>query len=155
MNVQASMSNIGPSGKFTLNLGLFFPKVAELLGDTALADRPHEYDCTWRKRIGELMSCAQDHWWRLDPATDRILLARQVGDAWEQSGRPWIERLASPDEAKKEIIEARQFRLAAAFALLVGLTDQARDLIQRELVTTRNPHYLATVRAWAAQHGLT
>src|SRR5262245_58254178 len=63
VNVQASQANIGSEGRFTLNLGVYFPAVAKRRVMVARGAYPKEYEGTLRARIGSLMPGNRDHWW--------------------------------------------------------------------------------------------
>ena len=89
VNIQGSMTNSGDSGRFTMNLGVYFPAVARLVGTET--ESPLEYECTLRSRIGRLMPARGDHWWELDAATDVDALAADVADAYRRFGEDWLQ----------------------------------------------------------------
>lgn len=92
VNVQGSRSNAGDAGQFTVNLGVYYPEVNALFGLRAdSAASPRECECTIRQRIGTLMPVGQDFWWSVESGTDVSALAREVGEAWELFGAPWLE----------------------------------------------------------------
>ncbi|MBX5068619.1 DUF4304 domain-containing protein [Rhizobium lentis] len=61
VNVQASRSNFGDRGQFTVNLGVYMASVAALSGEGVAAGKPKEYESTIRERLGSL-AYGQDHW---------------------------------------------------------------------------------------------
>jgi hypothetical protein len=70
VNVQASKSNMGDmgdTGTFTINLGVYFPAVATITNALPITGVfPKEYDSTVRKRLGMLVDGDRDFWWTVD-----------------------------------------------------------------------------------------
>lgn len=94
LHVQASTSNAGDVGRFTLNLGVYFPGVDEILGDATL-EHPKEYQCHVRERIGAVMGRG-DHWWTLDPTTPPADVAPEIERAYRDFVPSWFDRHRSP-----------------------------------------------------------
>ena len=90
MNVQSSQWNVGGSASFTINLGVYFPAVAELEG-SRLIDRPAENVCHLQQRIGWLMPEPLDRWWDIDCANDVPALGSAVAETVEAFALPWLE----------------------------------------------------------------
>ncbi|MBI3607238.1 MAG: DUF4304 domain-containing protein [Nitrospirae bacterium] len=93
LNVQASMYNLGTTGKFTINLGRYFPSVARAAGEPELQGLPKEYNCQIRLRIGHLLPENLDHWWTVGPETNIEQLALDVTRVVEDVGLPWLRRM--------------------------------------------------------------
>ena len=93
LNVQASTSNLGATGKFTINLGRYFPSVARAVGEPEFEGPPKEYDCTVRLRIGHLLPKNLDHWWTVGPETNIEQLALDIARVVEDVGLPWLRRM--------------------------------------------------------------
>jgi hypothetical protein len=92
VTVQKSQWNDASSASFTLNLGLYWKRVQELLGRTISAPPPREYNCTIRERIGPLFSAGRDHWWEVTPETDVAAIGVDVVAKLVEHGLPWLER---------------------------------------------------------------
>src|SRR5690606_33030026 len=86
VNVQASMGNVGDTGKFTINLGVFHPAISLLAGKPLQTSKPKEYECTVRERIGGLMPGETDYWWEVSPQIPAHHVAEDVASAVEQLG---------------------------------------------------------------------
>ncbi|HEY0158042.1 MAG TPA: DUF4304 domain-containing protein [Thermoanaerobaculia bacterium] len=70
VHVQASQWNQGAEGNFTLDLGVYFPAVAERRGEVARGAYPREVDSTYRERIGYLLPEQNNRWWELTATSD-------------------------------------------------------------------------------------
>lgn len=93
VNVQASQGNFGNEGKFTLNLGVYLPAIANFLSNgLGQGELPKEYQCTVRERMGELMPRHRDHWWAINPKSDLHAVAEEVNKAWLKCGKPWLDQ---------------------------------------------------------------
>jgi hypothetical protein len=135
VNVQASQWNTGIEGRFTLNLGVHWPQIHEILERAPLGRFPKEYECTpCSIRIGHLMPDGRDHRWQLNPATDPASLAEEVGLSWEHYGHPWLEDVSDPEGALKWLLSQGQEISASALSLYLGRTREAADLLNRALV---------------------
>jgi hypothetical protein len=99
MTVQKSQWNDGQAARFTVNMGVYWKRIHELLGEPVKTIPPKEYQCTIRQRLGRLFSVTPefpnglDHWWEVNPATDLAATASEVVDRIERFGVPWLERL--------------------------------------------------------------
>jgi hypothetical protein len=118
VNVQASQWNIGSSGQFTLNLGIYLPKIANFIGNEISGEFPKEYECTVRERIGSLMPKGEDYWWELEKKTDTETLALEVVEAWTKFGRPWMDQAWDRADFLKEFLQ-KDLNYEAAIALHV------------------------------------
>ncbi len=103
LNVQASRSNLGATGKFTVNLGRYFPSVARAVGDPDFQGALKEYDCQVRERIGFLLPNKLDHWWEIGPQTNIERLAVDVARAVEDVGLLWLRRMHDLHSLKTEL----------------------------------------------------
>jgi predicted Zn-dependent protease len=135
VNIQGSRTNSGDSGRFTMNLGVYFPSVARLAGTET--ESPLEYECTLRARIGRLMPTSYDHWWELDAAADIDALAADVADAYRRFGEDWLQahsdvkRAAHSDESWAGPITR------AALLLEADQRDAAVDLMTSSLAQSK------------------
>ena len=153
VNVQGSKSNLGDDGKFTINLGIYFPDVAKITGAIPFTGSfPKEYNCTIRQRLGKLMTDGNDFWWSVSSDSDLDAIARNVGDAWAQHGKPWIDHISDLDAVNTELLKQKLFFIAAGVSLLRGRRDEATELIRQ--AESRQPRAAAKIQAWARQHEL-
>lgn len=167
LSVQKSQWNSSDSGKFTLNLGVHFPLVAEvLLGRDNMPRPPQESYCILRQRAGMLLS-GRDEWWTVTPETDVDELAGTLQRALEEHVLPWFERNKSLPQAAGELERQKHYLPAAAVRLVLGETEEAARLVQSaiRLVETgtdfQHPanadlkaKYLREYRDWARKHRL-
>ena len=91
-------------GRFTINLGVWLPRVAEPGLDTP-ADRAgrfiNDYDCHLRVRIGELLPQQEDTWWPLDTPVDD--LAGAITSAIAGYALPWLARFSTRDDTLRQL----------------------------------------------------
>jgi hypothetical protein len=152
INAQGSTWNTAEEGQFTLNLGLYFPPLAPLVGWGRTAERPTEPDCQVRTRIGFLLPAGLDHWWTVTPTTDLDALAADVRSTWEQFGAPWFERYDELEAARPLV--AKQYAYgAAAVSLALGDRADAERRLAETLAACSQRHRADLLRAWARQHG--
>lgn len=90
LNIQASISNSGDTGKFTINLGIFFPEFARLSGIPPKSKIPAEADCTVRRRIGQIMPEQGDAWWQISPEINVAETSASVKAAVGEHALPWL-----------------------------------------------------------------
>jgi hypothetical protein len=152
--VQASVSNTAGAGKFTVNVGLFFPAIDEVVNGRKLTGLPTEPECTIRSRLGLLMPLAQDVWWTIDESVDRLQLAEEVSKAWREFGQPWLDRHEEPLAAQQHLLKWGQFREAAAFSLLRKDSTGASQILEKGIASTRDPVFQSMIKSWARSKGL-
>lgn len=150
LNIQMSQWNWGDEGRFTINVGKYFPKIAELEEEDIL-EFPKEYQCTVRKRIGALMPKRDDFWWSVSPASDEESLALEVKSAVERYALPWLQALNSYEALRAELAIFPSWTAALVELLLDD--HAAAASILRSLIEER-PQSEASVRAWAKSHQL-
>jgi Domain of unknown function (DUF4304) len=96
-----------PYGRFTINLGVRLPGVAEP-GFDAPTDRAgrfiNEYNCHLRTRVGELLPQHQDTWWPLDTPADE--LAATITSAITGYALPWLARFSRWDDPLRQLEQA-------------------------------------------------
>lgn len=92
ITLQKSQWNDASSASFTVNLGLYWKRIQELLARTAAKMPPREYDCTVYERIGALIGNGSDHWWHVKPTTDPSKIGSEVNEVLTSRGVPWLER---------------------------------------------------------------
>lgn len=82
-------------GKSTVNVGVFVPQLAPLVGRPTPKAWVNEYDCHLRHRIGELLPERADTWWELE---DPALAGQTVHDAVDRYAIPWLDRITAADD---------------------------------------------------------
>ncbi len=99
VNVQKSQWNSGQAARFTVNLGVYWKRIHELLGKPLNTVPPKEYHCTVRARLCCLDSVTaefpdgRDHWWEVTATTDLAATGAEVLERIERSGIPWLDHL--------------------------------------------------------------
>ncbi|PKN92411.1 MAG: hypothetical protein CVU44_14840 [Chloroflexi bacterium HGW-Chloroflexi-6] len=151
LNVQSSQSNFGLIEKFTINLGIYHPIIAQLAGKSFSTGYPKEYECTIRKRIGHLMQSQGDYWWEIDPSTNLEVLAKQVNSTVEEFGLPWLETHCDLRVIANTLSEQPSIMSAAA-ALALGDKLMAQQRLARMII--ERPMAANTARSWANKQGL-
>jgi hypothetical protein len=147
VNVQAGRRSL--EGKFTLNVGVFFPaahaEVRDLLRWDPGPGGPSEPECTVRRRVGELLG-VEDHWWSLSPGQpDRVV--DEVRSAVRDIVLPWLDRCSAGAVARYEASGQE----AIALALMLGDVEDARHRARQEVLDA--PQATA-LHAWARAKGL-
>jgi hypothetical protein len=145
---QKSQWNDDRVANCTINLGVYWPKVQEMLGETCLTFPPKEYNCTLRQRLGPLFDEGRDYWWSFTPNSDIQLMGVDVVEKVRRFALPWLTRATSLGEAVK-IAQPRQ---AAVLYVLKGENAQATALIEEQIV--KNKHARALFRMLATKLGL-
>lgn len=155
VNVQSSQSNLGASGKFTLNLGVYFPEVERVAGFDGALQWPAESQCSLRVRIGQLLPERNDIWWELGPGVDLGTVSDLLVSAWDLQGRPWMERHGDPESALRQADKGRLGPIRiAAIHLIHGRLQEAREEMDREIRLSRGPSHRQWLYRWAKSAGL-
>ena len=150
INVQASQSNFGTEGKFTLNVGRYFPTVSDIDGKSMTGTMPKEYECTIRQRIGTLRD-NNDHWWSLTSGSDSAAVSREVRKFAEAYAMPWLARTATIDSLRSMSDQLAPLT-AASVALLAG--DKAEAARIANEFKQRRPAARAHINAWAERNAI-
>lgn len=151
LNIQSSQSNFDIIGKFTINLGIYHPVVAEFAGKSLSSGYPKEYECTLRKRIGYLMQSQADYWWEINPTTNLEVLAQQVNTTVDKFGLPWLETHCDLRVIVNALSEQPSIMSAAA-ALALGDKLMAQQRLVQMIM--ERPMAASTARLWARKQGL-
>ena len=156
VHVQASQSNLGGGGSFTINLGVYFPGIEEPLSGGAPSDPPREVDCTLRQRLGGLMPDIRgDHWWSVTSSSDADAVSRAAADAWGAYGRPWLDANATLAGASETLVRRDELHGAVA-SLLLGDRQEAERRLHAFFETCPPVATILRARAerWARSVGL-
>lgn len=155
INVQASLSNYAGQGKFTVNLGGFYPLLAELLTGLQPAPKPgalpKEYDCQLRRRIGELLPARRDFWWEL-AAGDRVDdLGRELAAAVADCGLPWLASVSTLPDLLVALEAQWHGPALVALYFHLGRRDEARACV---LAILQEQPRAILLQAWAERLGI-
>ena len=96
---QKSQWNSAEEAKFTINLGVYWPKVHEMLRRVPASVPPKEYDCTLRQRLGPLFDQHRDYWWTVTPNSDVRAIGEDVVEKVRRYALPWFVKATSLNEA--------------------------------------------------------
>jgi hypothetical protein len=142
VNIQASQENLGDHGRFYVNVGVYFPEV-DLLQTGRTRDKPKEYECALRNRVGEQ--------WDIDPATDLQALAVEVATAIRDVGLAWLIAHSDIRQVAHALRDQASF-MSATLALAIGdRTEARRRLLQ---MMQERPARAPNIKAWAKDQGL-
>jgi hypothetical protein len=139
----------GYHGAFTVELGVWFAAVAELLDE----ERPRfvrPFDCHVRQRLGLLLEKPEDTWWTLEqPAR---LIADAMVEAFDELALPWLDSLSTPRAA----LAAPNLGPAVVTALHLACGDReaATDHVKHEVRTTQHRAAAERLVGWAQGLGL-
>ncbi len=148
INVQGSKWNQGRTGEFTINVGIYFPQIAELYDPYLPEGLPQEYHCTIRRRLGQLMGKRIDKWWKLGRFTKEDKLSVQLAGLIREFALPWMEEMSDLENVKPDVPRF----IAAAVAYHQGRMDEARQYVIESYDET--PARNELTRDWAVAHGL-
>jgi len=170
VNIQSSKWNTKVSGKFTLNIGVHFSKIASLLyGKDPMPANPKESRCIIRARVGMLMPGRRDHWWTVTPETNVEQTSEDVAAACADHVLPWLERFATISGTNWKIggFILQHTWAEAAANLVLGDRAKATQCVAEELRRIlSDPAFehpanakwkeerLAQLRKWAAGQGI-
>ena len=151
INVQASQYNEGAKGRFTINLGVYFPAIAEITEAIPVKGMPKEYNCTVRERIGGVLDNRQDIWWSVDETTNLNEVSIELATKVEGFCLPWLESMASLDNVKNYVARSVPFR-AAGISLYQGYKADAKRYLQASI--EKKPTAKSRAIAWGKKHDL-
>jgi len=152
VNVQASMWNEGASGRFTVNLGVYFRGLADLGGIGRLTDDPIESDCLVRCRIGHLLAGGEDRWWEVHSGVDQTALVSEVRQACIGEGQAWLDAHADLSSARSFLVKQGSLYWASAASLALNDREAASSYLARAIEGW--PAGTGQLRAWGRRHGL-
>ena len=101
VSFQAHSANSRQGGSFTVNLGLFFPELYDIVHGGPLRDPPQGHHCQVRYRIGQIAADGRvrtdhprDEWWHFNHETDLAALGTPAAISEEiVRGRVHMNRL--------------------------------------------------------------
>ena len=130
---QKSQSNDSTASKFTINLGVYWPSVNEVLVGIGQTFPPKEYECTLRQRIGPLFDNGRDFWWVLTPDSNIESVGKEVIQKLHTFALPWLLQATSLEQA----IGLAQPREAIVLHFLKGEKIQAVRLIEEQILKNK------------------
>ena len=159
VNVQASSWNSSERGAFTVNLGVYFPAVAELAGDP-VRSAPSEPYCQLHQRIGFLMPNPGDFWWEVRPGSSLLEVADELAAAVTSLAIPWLDAhstyAAALDSARCPATGPYGLH-EVALCLLLGREEEASARLAEGAARLAGMgHVEAAERwlAWGREHGV-
>jgi hypothetical protein len=147
--VQLSQWNNRQKSTFTLDLGVFYPKLAECRGEVA-QDKPTTAYCQLRERIGHL-TIGRDLWWTVEPSTDEVALAEELRGSVPPIEK-WFSQTPSLGDLPASLEATENYWLAAIAYQAIGKSQDAERLLPLALKTV--PVIAEYVQQWAERHGL-
>jgi len=155
VNVQGSMFGTRAEGRCVLNLGVYFPALAEVLGVGRITDRPSEADCHLRRRAAMLGPDHRDTWFEFRSADPTSLerTAASLRELYIDFGAAWLRDLSTLKAASDEFSRTGQGWWAAAAQLCAGDKSGAASLLHRAIASAPKdiaPH----LTRWGRQHSL-
>ena len=147
-------------GKFTVNLGIYIPEVAELHGGGSARSWVQEFNCSIRDRLGPASGSLKDIWWNAEASSEVI---RDVQLLLCSFGLVFLERFRSRDLVLSELLGQGENlghcavpRIVCAIILARrGRTDAARELMAAQALESKNNrHHPTYVRELAQRMGL-
>lgn len=152
INVQASQWNSGQSGRFTLNIGVYYPEIAKLAEAPSITGLPKEYNCTLHERIGFLTSEQRDIWWEVDSHSELSIVGADVANKVRQYCLPWLDKMSDLVNVKTSASESQNSLLAAVISLYLGDTSESRFYF--ELALKEKPLAKSRIKSWASKYGV-
>jgi hypothetical protein len=148
VNVQASSYNSGATGRFTLNLGVEYPVIRKIL-DGAAIEKPKEYECILRARVGMLAE-RRDVWWDVHPGFDQQGVVQRVHRALAEHALPWFERLETLEAGYEELRRRLDRRASVAAAVALGKWSEAERMVDEASadLSDKNPAFVQFLTAW-------
>lgn len=152
MNIQSSQWNEGQEGKFTVNVGVYFPAISEITDAPPVKGMPKVYDCTIRERIGLITKTRRDTWWEIGPKTDHKVVAADLVSKVNSICLPWLELMANLESVKSDVAKNNRAIVAAGISLHQGNAAEAKEFL--ELSFKQQPLAKSRASTWGKKHGL-
>jgi hypothetical protein len=170
INMRSGYRIIENFGKFTLDIGLHYPKVAALLyGKDLMPAKPWQSICLIRMRLGWLMPLRTDYWWTVTTKTNTEETATHVNAVCNAYVLPWMEKFAMISAVDWDYPQfmLRGTLAAAAASLVLGDRAKATACVEAALQhrkkampyelpvqTKSREQQLVRMRDWAKSQGL-
>ncbi|UGY14333.1 DUF4304 domain-containing protein [Bradyrhizobium septentrionale] len=146
-------------GKFTINLGIFVPEVAEQNGGGAPKSFVQEYHCCIRTRLPVLGPEGRDVWWDIQAHES---LAHDLRQRIERDAIPFFKKFETRDAILKQWLGVSKAPYASSPPRIVcaiilagrGQKEDARILLAAQARETSIPGHAAHVRRLADKLGV-
>jgi hypothetical protein len=147
-------------GRFTVNLGVYVPEVAEVSGGGPARSWVQDYHCSIRDRLGPVSGSPRDLWWSAHSSVDAVAAVQPLILTY---GLIFLDRFRSRDLILSELVgygdnlgHCSVPRIVSAIILARrGALDEARALMAAQAKESRhNPNHPAYVRELAVRIGL-
>ncbi len=146
-------------GRFTVNLGVYVPEVAEYRGGPAVKKSVQEADCCFRTRLGMIGPEQRDLWWDLSAGVP--VLTNDVMQRLSRDAFTWFDRFATRDSILAEL-GGKSERLFSATPRIVsaiihakrGNPAAARALLDQQIEEAADSPHAKYVRELTARLGL-
>lgn len=156
VSVQSSSWTLPESCNITINIGIYFPRVAEELniGLRTIRQITRAEEGQLNERIGLLLPEPYDKWWMILPDSDWKTIAEDITSSVEKYGLSWLEKMSSFEAAKKQMESNSRFLFASAFALCIGDRGEAKRLFSLAIKREGTSPYLQRLIDWGRSKGL-
>jgi Domain of unknown function (DUF4304) len=146
-------------GKFTVNVGVYVPEVAQYHGGGEPKHFVQEYHCCVRARLSSLRQEPKESWWKI---RDDRQTADEVRERLELDAFPFLARFESRDGLLNELLQAPDLgsiggppRIVSAIILTArGEPGKARALLAAQVRNAGNLSHAEYVRTLARKLGL-
>ena len=155
VNVQGSMFSTGVDGRCTLNVGVYFPALADALGIGRITDAPTEADCHLRRRTAMLRPDKRDTWFefRTNDRESMNAAADAIRELYIDFGEAWLKNHSILPAARDELRRTGQTWWAAAASLCSGDRTDATELLRKAI--DEAPQDIAPhLRHWGRERSL-
>ncbi len=153
INIEADRYNDGHlEGKFRVNLGVYYPAIADITEALPVTGAPKEYNCTARTSIGYHRGRDKDYWWKIDPLSSDAETAANLAQMVEEYGLPWLDSLSDLNALKLYMADAGMPFIAAGIALYQDDRSAAQEYVNRSIAEA-NRYSIHKVITWAKKHG--
>ncbi len=125
------------TGKFTVNIGVYFPAIEAIRGKQVIEGIPPGGCWTIATRLN-MLATGEDRWWTLTPRTKLGPLQAELQDRWRGFGHPWIERNKIISNARDWQVENHAKWPAVFSTMVLGQRDRALALLHDILLAGYN-----------------
>lgn len=149
------MFSTGVEGRCALNVGIYFPEVAEALGIGRVTDAPSEADCHLRRRAAMLRPDKRDTWFEFRSDKPVSVKAAVVGirELYTEFEETWLHEFSNLRAAREELARTGQSWWAAAASLCSGDTLDAA-LLLRKAIDEAPKDIALHLRRWGRERAL-
>ena len=107
VHIQAAGDNDESLSRFTANLGVRQERLQDLMDWAMRGKNLRISDCIIQERIGKLMNVSRDFWWLVEPQMSVESVAREVVEAVQQHGVPFLNNLESWGKSREYILKTQ------------------------------------------------